>query len=394
MGQINEIVYKIIQGIDQIDERQWNRCANPTIAQNGKPDNYDPFLSYSFLHALEASKSAVRETGWLPHHLIAVNKDNHLLGAIPLYLKQHSRGEYVFDFGWADAFERAGGAYYPKLQASIPFTPVTGKRILVPPDENQKTITGGLLDQAIALLNKYQLSSLHFTFLDKSTWDELGNKGFLKRIDQQFHWKNEGYESFEAFLKTLSSKKRRNIQRERKQALQSGILIEHLTGNDIAESHWDVFFQFYQNTGDRKWGNPYLTREFFSLVGASMADRILLIMCKRDGKYIAGALNFIGGDTLFGRYWGCLEMHPSLHFEVCYYQAIDYAIANKLGFVEAGAQGEHKLARGYLPTYTYSAHWIAHPAFREAIEHYLDSEMLHVKDENRFLNQHSPYRCE
>ena len=249
-----------------------------------------------------------------------------------------------------------------------------------------------LINKAISLLDGYQASSLHLTFTGRDTWEKLGDKGFLQRMDQQFHWQNKEYETFSDFLTTLSSKKRRNILRERKQALENDVVVEHLTGNSLKEKHWDIFFEFYQETGSRKWGSPYLSRTFFSLVGQTMAERILLILCKRNERYIAGALNFIGSDTLYGRYWGCLEHHPCLHFEVCYYQAIEFAIKNGLCFVEAGAQGEHKLARGYTPNYTYSAHWIANQSFRDAVEHYLHSERSMIRDDRYYLMQHSPYR--
>lgn len=310
---------------------------------------------------------------------------------LPLYLKNHSLGEFVFDFGWAEAFAKAGGAYYPKLQVAVPFTPVTGRRLMVRSRAEEEEIGKQLLAGAIDLLQHYHASSLHLTFIERASWDQLGRMGFLQRIGQQFHWKNDGYLSFTGFLSALSSKKRRAIIRERKLARQGGIQIEQLSGGAIKEAHWDHFFAFYQDTGNRKWGTPYLTREFFSLIGETMADRILLLLCKKAGRYLAGALNFIGSDTLFGRYWGCLEECPFLHFEVCYYQAIDYAIEHRLSSVEAGAQGEHKLARGYLPHYTYSAHWIADPGFREAVSRYLVSERGRVREEVEILTQHSPF---
>lgn len=383
---------EIIHSLKQANSLQWNSCANPHQVSSDQKQRFDPFVSFEFLHALEESESAVAETGWFPHHLLEVDSNGNYLGVMPMYLKHHSMGEYVFDYGWADAFNRAGGEYYPKLQVSIPFTPVTGRRILLNSENGDDEVETRLISKAISLLNQYQASSLHLTFLERDTWKKLGEKGFLQRMDQQFHWQNREYQTFQDFLVTLSSKKRRNILRERKQALENDIVIEHLTGNSITEEHWDVFFEFYQETGSRKWGSPYLSRTFFSLVGQTMAERILLIFCKRNGRYIAGALNFIGSDTLFGRYWGCLEHHPCLHFEVCYYQAIEFAIKNKLSYVEAGAQGEHKLARGYTPNYTYSVHWIANRNFRDAVDHYLHSERTMVQDDRFFLMQHSPYR--
>lgn len=390
MSDTNNYHLQEIHRITAIAPDQWNRCANPPNA-DGSSLGYDPFVSYEFLSALEQSGSVTPETGWSPHHLAVVDRAGEICGVLPLYLKSHSYGEFVFDFGWAEAFAKAGGAYYPKLQVAVPFTPVTGRRILVYPHPEAEEIGERLLAGAIALLRRYHASSLHLTFLDRVTWEQLGRQGFLLRTDQQFHWSNAGYRSLSEFLAGLSSKRRRVILRERKLALQGGIQIEHLTGRAIQESHWDHFFSFYQDTGSRKWGTPYLTREFFSRIGESMADRILLILCKRDGEYLAGALNFIGSDALFGRYWGCLEECPFLHFEVCYYQAIDYAIEHRLSTVEAGAQGEHKLARGYLPQYTYSAHWIGDPGFREAVSRYLATERGRVTQEVEILSRHTPF---
>ncbi len=368
--------------ISDIAEVDWNACANPP----GHPR--DPFLSWSFLSALEASGSAVAGTGWAPYHLVLEEDESRVRGVVPLYLKSHSRGEYVFDYAWADAFERAGGRYYPKLQCSIPFTPATGRRLLTADPACEEYLAGGVIQVA----EKLGVSSVHVTFTSKDQWDRLGNLGFLQRTDKQFHWHNQGYEDFEAFLSQLSAKKRKNIRRERRQATAPCIRIERLTGNDIREEHWDAFYRFYRDTGSRKWGSPYLTREFFSLVGASMPEDVLLVMCKRNGRYIAGAINFIGSECLFGRNWGCVEHHPFLHFEVCYYQAIEFAIERGLKRVEAGAQGPHKLARGYLPTHTYSAHWIVNPSFREAVEHYLEQENRYVQEEIDYIETHSPFR--
>ena len=276
-----------------------------------------------------------------------------------MYLKSHSQGEYVFDYSWADAFERAGGRYYPKLQACVPFTPATGRRLLTRPDTNDPELEKYLLSGMMQVAEKMEVSSVHITFSDKRQWDQMGELGFLQRTHNQFHWQNDNYSSFDEFLEALSSKKRKNIKRERRGAIETGVEIERITGSDLSEEHWDAFYQFYVDTGARKWGTPYLTRQFFSMIGATMSDDLLLIMCKRDGRYVAGAINFIGGNCLFGRNWGCIEHHPYLHFEVCYYQAIEFAIERGLTRVEAGAQGQHKLARGYLPSHTYSAHWIA-----------------------------------
>lgn len=390
----NSYQLRVVEGLAGISPQQWDACANPGLTSGGESLPYDPFVSYAFLSALENSGSATAETGWAPRHLVLETDDGRLLGAVPMYIKNHSRGEYVFDYQWADAFERAGGSYYPKLQISVPFTPVTGRRLLVRPEENEQAIETALIHGCKQIARQINASSLHFTFLKKEQWDWLGTAGFLGRVDQQFHWQNENYGDFEDFLKALSSKKRRNIKRERRMALEGGVRIEYLSGSEIEEAHWDAFYQFYMDTGSRKWGTPYLTRRFFSLVGASMADQILLIMCRFGDKYVAGALNFIGEDCLYGRYWGSLGDYPFLHFEVCYYQAIEYAIGQKLSFVEAGAQGEHKLARGYLPHQTYSAHWIANNSLRTAIADYLISERRYVDENIQIWKDHSPFRSE
>lgn len=309
-----------------------------------------------------------------------------------MYLKSHSQGEYVFDYSWADAFERAGGRYYPKLQVSVPFTPATGRRLLVRPDVEDRDLPRYLAAGMMQVAEQLEVSSVHVTFADKAQWQLMGEMGFLQRTHNQFHWQNNGYGTFDDFLAALSSKKRKNIRRERRDSTAAGVEIERLTGRDITEGHWDAFYRFYIDTGSRKWGSPYLTREFFSLVTERMADDVLLIMCRRDGRYIAGAINFIGGECLFGRNWGCLEHHPFLHFEVCYYQAIEFAIERGLKRVEAGAQGQHKLARGYMPTHTYSAHWIANAAFRDAVDHYLAQERRHVDEEIDYIAEQGPFR--
>lgn len=370
----------------EIGQANWDACANPSGLA------YNPFLSYSFLNALEQSHSAVAETGWAPYHL-ALESDQGLLGVAPMYLKSHSQGEYVFDHGWADAFERAGGHYYPKLQLAVPFTPATGRRLLTKQTETSAEPEKCLLAGVMQVAQKLDVSSVHITFADKSQWQTMGELGFLQRTHNQFHWQNPGYACFDDFLADLSAKKRKNIRRERRGAMENGISVEWLTGKDITEAHWDDFYHFYMDTGARKWGSPYLRRDFFSLIGQTMADDLLLIMCKRAGRYVAGAINFIGGDCLFGRNWGCIEHHPYLHFEVCYYQAIDFAIERRLARVEAGAQGQHKLARGYMPTHTYSAHWIANGSFRDAVERYLADERHHTQQEIDYLSEeHSPFR--
>jgi len=398
---------RVVGSIADVTARDWDRCAvgnahamdeasrkvgEASLITSGQP--YNPFVSHAFLSALERSHSAVLRTGWAPQHVLVESTDGQLLGASPCYLKSHSRGEYVFDHGWAEAYERAGGDYYPKLQVSVPFTPATGPRLLartdaeVPADAIKDTLASGL----VALCQHRQASSVHVTFLPQEDSERLGTKGFLQRTDQQFHWCNEGYASFEEFLSALASRKRKVIRRERRDAAESGISIHQLTGRDLTEAVWDDFFRFYMDTGSRKWGRPYLTRDFFSLIGESMADRILLVMARRNGRYIAGAINFIGSDTLFGRHWGAIEHHPFLHFELCYYQAIDFAIANKLKMVEAGAQGEHKLARGYVPVTTYSSHYIADPALRRAIADYLKHERAYVDAAGRELEALTPFR--
>lgn len=392
MGDEEQILARIEPDIAALDGAQWDSCANPTDSDNKPTRPYNPFISHAFLSALELSGSATPETGWAPQHLVLDDGSGGIMGCMPCYLKSHSQGEYVFDYGWADAFERAGGDYYPKLQASVPFTPVTGRRLLVPDTDDADMREQYLLNASATLLDRYNASSLHLTFLTEGEWERAGKAGLLRRTDQQFHWLNQGYDSFDDFTASLTSRKRKLIKRERRGACAEGISIRHITGSDLTEAHWDAFFDFYTDTGARKWGQPYLTREFFSLIGETMADRILLILCERDGLPIAGALNFIGGDTLYGRYWGCLEDHPFLHFEACYYQAIDYAIAHGLKCVEAGAQGQHKLARGYLPQTTYSAHMIADPSLRSAVEHFLSRERDYVELEKQELSRYAPYR--
>ncbi len=405
-----ELQVRVISDLGEVAPGDWNACisdhprerddcipdekAHPVSELSAPPLTrpHNPFVSHAFLSALERSGSATPRTGWAPQHLLIETKDGRLLGVAPCYLKSHSRGEYVFDQGWADAYERAGGSYYPKLQVSVPFTPATGPRLLVAPSPQAATVRETLAGGLVALCQKRSASSVHLTFLPQTDWDFLGTKGFLKRTDQQFHWQNEGYSSFDDFLAALASRKRKVIKRERRDAAEAGITIHHLTGSDLTEAVWDDFFAFYMDTGSRKWGRPYLTRSFFSLINETMADQILLVMAKRNGRYIAGAINFIGSDALFGRHWGAVEHHPFLHFELCYYQAIDYAIAHKLKTVEAGAQGEHKIARGYVPVTTYSSHYIAHPGLRRAIADYLKHERAYVDAAGRELEALAPFR--
>jgi predicted N-acyltransferase len=402
----DELRLRVISSMDQVPRAQWDACANPIVEAKSEPVEagleslrpatpavpYNPFISYDFLHACEASGSAIARTGWQAQHLIAEGPNDTVLGVVPCYLKSHSRGEYVFDRGWAEAYERAGGSYYPKLQVSVPFTPATGRRLLVRPGPTAESIKAGLAAGLTELCRRHDASGVHVTFMPEDECRYLAGRSFLERTDQQFHWLNDGYATFDAFLEALSSRKRKTIKRERREALENGITVHWLSGSDLTEDVWDAFFEFYMETGSRKWGRPYLTREFYSLIGKLMPDKVVLVMAKRAGKWIAGAINFIGSDTLFGRHWGCVEQHPFLHFEICYYQAIDYAIAHKLKRVEAGAQGEHKLARGYMPNTTYSAHYIADPGLRRAIADYLKRERAYVEAAGEELAAAAPFR--
>ncbi len=373
--------------ISEISVSEWDSCACPE-AESSRPA--DPFLTHRFLSALESSGSAARGTGWAPLHLKA-RFEGETAAVMPLYAKSHSQGEYVFDYGWADAFERAGGSYYPKLQASVPFTPVTGRRFLTRPGF-EETGMNALAAGACQLAANNGLSSLHVTHCTESEARAGSRSGLLWRVGEQFHWNNNGYRHFSEFLSELSSRKRKNIKTERRRAAGFGGRIHALTGDDIRPEHWDAFWLFYQDTGARKWGIPYLTREFFDLLHAAMRDDVLLIMCERDGRWVAGALNFIGSEALYGRHWGCIEQHSCLHFEVCYYQAIEFAIARGLARVEAGAQGRHKLARGYMPVRVHSLHWIADPAFRKAVLHYLREERAHVQHDIGVLTAAGPFK--
>ena len=391
----SEITLEAVSSVSQIAADEWNACANPTVCPAGSPvgfkNPYNPFVSHAFFAAVEASGSATPRTGWGPRHLIA-RRDDVIAGIVPCYLKSHSQGEYVFDRGWADAYDRAGGSYYPKLQVSVPFTPATGPRLLVRHDVDQNEIRSALAQGLMALCQATDASSVHVTFAREAEWKLLADHGFLQRTDQQFHWRNENYHCFDDFLATLNSRHRKAIKRERREAGSNGITIHALNGSDITEEAWDSFFAFYMETGSRKWGRPYLTRSFFSLIGETMAKDVLLIMARRNDRWVAGAINFIGSDTLFGRNWGAIEHHPFLHFEVCYYQAIEYAITHGLKTVEAGAQGEHKIARGYLPQTTYSAHFIADPSLRHAIKDYLKRERAYVAEMGRELAETGPFR--
>ncbi|WP_106640535.1 GNAT family N-acetyltransferase [Allosphingosinicella vermicomposti] len=372
-----DVVARLAAGISSVDAAQWD-----ALAGTG-----NPFLSHAFLSALEESGSATTRTGWQPVPILIDGADGALAAAMPAYAKSHSQGEYVFDHAWADAFERAGGDYYPKLQIAVPFTPVPGRRLLA----RDPALASGLIAAAEAVVRNNGLSSAHATFIDEAEVPLFEQAGWLIRIDRQFHWHNQGFAVFDDFLDSLASRKRKAIRKERASALD-GLTVRLLTGPEITETHWDAFWTFYQDTGSRKWGQPYLTRSFFSLLGERMADRLLLVFAERNGWPIAGALNLIGGDTLYGRYWGAVEEVPHLHFEICYYQAIDFAIEHGLARVEAGAQGGHKLARGYQPVPTYSAHFIAEPGFRDAVARYLEAERRAVVEDIEELAEMTPFK--
>jgi predicted N-acyltransferase len=376
---------KAIGRIDDIPAEQWDRIANPD------PGRFNPFVAHGFLAALERSGSTGPETGWLAQHIVLENAAGEVEAAMPLYVKSHSRGEYVFDHAFADAYHRAGGRYYPKLQVAVPFTPVPGPRLLVAPESDRLQTERLLVAAGTTLADTIGASSLHITFPEHDAWERLGTIGLLKRTGQQFHWQNRGYRTFDDFLASLASRKRKMVRKERAEAV-AGLHIEDVSGADITEAHWDDMYAFYMDTGARKWGRPYLNRAFFSELGRVMADRCLLMFASCGGRRIAGALHLIGGDSLYGRYWGAREHVPYLHFELCYYRAIDYAIAHGLPRVEAGAQGEHKLARGYDPVTTYSAHWFADQGLAKAVARFLIEERAAVDEMNRMLADYAPYR--
>jgi len=376
---------RLATSIHEIDAAAWNACAGAG----------NPFLAHAFLAALEDSGSVGGRSGWSPRHLVIEDAGGAVRAVVPMYAKTHSQGEYVFDHAWADALERAGGRYYPKLQVAVPFTPVPGPRLLVAPGPDAGGLRRAAVGTLIEVARASGVSSLHVTFPEKDEWRVLEDAGLIARLGLQYHWDNPGYGSFDDFLAALKSAKRKAIRRERREVAESGVVMRALAGEAIEPRHWDAFFAFYMDTGGRKWGRPYLNRDFFRRLGAVMPERVLLVLAERDGRPVAGALNMIGADTLYGRYWGCLEDHRFLHFEACYYQAIDYAIAHGLRRVEAGAQGEHKFARGYLARPTYSAHWIAHEGLRRAVEDVVCRERAMVEHEIAALNaQHSPYRNE
>ena len=386
-----DLSIRIAQSFADIDPSAWDACANPPDS-NDPDERFNPFMTHAFLWACEASGSATPRTGWGGAHVLVEDGAGKLLAAAPCYLKSHSMGEYVFDQGWADAYERAGGRYYPKLQICTPFTPVPGRRLLVATGPRASEARDALIEGLRSLMEKVGASSTHVTFLTRGEWDVLGDKGFLQRTNKQFHFFDKGYGDFEGFLATLASRKRKAIRRERKDALSAGVEIEWATGASLTQAHWDAFFTFYMDTGSRKWGRPYLNRQFFTLLTQTLADRVLLVMAKREGRYIAGALNLIGDDALYGRNWGCVEEHPFLHFEVCYYQAIDFALSRGLKRVEAGAQGEHKLLRGYEPIETFSAHAIADPRLERAVAEFLRHERREMEEVIDMYAQHTPFR--
>lgn len=373
---------RTVRSLAEVEAAAWDACAG----------DGNPFVSHAFLGALEDSGSVGAEAGWGPMHLLVEDQAGRLVGCAPLYVKGHSFGEYVFDHGWADAYERAGGRYYPKLQCAVPFSPVTGPRLLVRDGAERGRIRAALAGAMVEVADRLDVSSLHVTFLEEDEWSLCGELGLLQRTGLQFHWPNRGYEDFDDFLGALSSRKRKAIRRERREAAESGLTLRTLVGDEITTAHWDAFFRFYRNTSDRKWGHPYLNRAFFDLLGGRLGDRVVLMVAEDDGEPVAGALNLQGRDALYGRNWGCLGHVKFLHFELCYYRAIDYAIAHGLARVEAGAQGPHKVQRGYLPTSTWSAHWIADPDLRRAVARFLDHERPAIEREIAAWAGESPYR--
>ncbi len=387
MDDARAIEISVLPGLGAIAAADWDACACPE-ASSGRAN--DPFTTHRFLKALEDSGSVGARTGWQPRHL-AAHADGELVGVMPLYAKSHSQGEYIFDHNWAHAYEQAGGRYYPKLQCAVPFTPATGRRLLVRPGPMAGTAAAALVQGAVELARANGVSSLHITFCTGDEAAAGAALGLMPRTGQQFHWENRAYPDFDAFLAALASRKRKQIRKERATAAEAGEIVQ-LTGAAIQPAHWEAFWRFYQDTGARKWGRPYLTRAFFDHAHDSLRDDILMVLCLRNGRPVAGALNLIGRDCLYGRYWGCTEEYPCLHFELCYYQAIDYAIAHGLARVEAGAQGEHKLARGYLPAPVHSLHWIADPGFARAVDKYLCAERAAVDREIEVLTDYGPFR--
>ncbi|MEM6887512.1 MAG: GNAT family N-acetyltransferase [Pseudomonadota bacterium] len=387
--QQSEVEIQVIASLRDVDAAEWDACACPEASVGSRP--IDPFTTHRFLLALEQSRSVGTGTGWQPQYLTA-RIEGTLVGVAPMYAKSHSQGEYIFDHNWAHAYERAGGRYYPKLQVAVPHTPATGRRLLVRPGF-EHTGRAALVQGAVQLAQNNRVSSLHLTFCTEDEAKSGEGMGLMMRMTQQFHWKNDGFRTFDDFLGVLSSRKRKNIRKERAQAQGFGGTIQTFSGDELQPEHWEAFWRFYQDTGARKWGTPYLTRAFFDRAQESLRDDMALVLAEREGRWVAGALNFVGRDTLFGRYWGCTEHHPCLHFELCYYRAIDIAIERELARVEAGAQGEHKLARGYLPAPTYSLHWVNDAGFAEAIGNYLRAERAAIEEEIEVLTDYGPFKC-
>ncbi|MGR3702037.1 MAG: GNAT family N-acetyltransferase [Paracoccaceae bacterium] len=378
----------MLGSLSEVAQADWDACACPEAADGGRPD--DPFTTWRFLRALEESGSVGTGSGWQPRYLTA-RQNGQLIACAPMYAKSHSQGEYIFDHNWAHAYERAGGRYYPKLQIAVPFTPATGRRFLTRPGF-EETGMAALVQGAVELTANNSLSSLHVTFCTPAEAEAGEALGLMRRVTQQYHWENDSYADFDGFLASLSSRKRKMIRKERERANGFGGEIVLLTGDQIAPWHWDWFWRFYQDTGARKWGTPYLTRRFFDIAHETLRNDMLLVLALRDGVPVAGALNFIGRQALFGRYWGCLEDHPCLHFELCYYRAMDFAMAQGMARVEAGAQGEHKLARGYLPVPIQSLHWMREPGFAEAVANYLAAERRAVEEDIEVLTAYGPFR--
>ena len=379
----NTITVRVHSAIAEIPAARWDACAGEV----------NPTVCHAFLKALEESGSTTTRTGWTPQHLSLTGPGGEIVGVVPLYAKTHSYGEYIFDYGWADAYERAGGRYYPKLLSAVPFTPVPGPRLLLHPSAPAEA-RSHLLAGMIEFTKRRRISSLHVNYPEPSDADALTAAGFLQRVGQQFHWTNEGYRDFDDFLAALNSRKRKAVKKERREALARGLEIEMLTGSELKPRHWDAFFEFYLATSDRKWGAAYLNRRFFAMIGERMPDKIVLVMARRGANYVAGAFNLLGKDTIYGRNWGSYGDYKFLHFECCYYQAIEFAIARGLKRVEAGAQGPHKIQRGYLPVATYSAHWIPDPAFRRAVAQFLARERQMVEHKMEGLVEFSPFRHE
>jgi predicted N-acyltransferase len=378
-----EIAVRVVSRVEELDAAQWDQCAGDD----------DPFVSHKFLHALEASNSATPEEGWLPQHL-AIEQNDELIAVAPVYVKGHSYGEYVFDWSWASAYRRAGVEYYPKLQSCVPFSPVPGRRLLVKPGEDYDKLSHTLVAAMLELGRQSKMSGVHVTFCSEDEWNMCGESGMMQRTGVQYHWRNAGYETYDDFLGALLGRKRKQIKRERREAQSCGVELRVLRGGDIEPAYWDAFHEFYLHTIDRKWSSAYLTRDFFTRIGETMADRVVLMMAFEGGKPVAGALHMIGSEALYGRYWGCNKRFRFLHFELCYNRAVELAIELGLKRVEAGAQGQHKIQRGYVPVPTYSVHWLRHPEFRRAVGGFLEREREAMAEERAILMEQSPYSAD